>query len=52
MSRYYHSSSLRGIASALFALVLVFTFPIWLPLWTKLAELVGAILVQVIGGLR
>ena len=52
MRRHYRTSPPQGVSSALFALLLVFTFPIWLPIWAKFVELVGAVLGQVIGGLR
>jgi hypothetical protein len=54
MSRYYHRSPapLRGVASAAFALLLVFTFPVWLPLLGRLAGFVGTVLGQVIESLR
>jgi|LSQX01.3.fsa_nt_gb hypothetical protein len=45
MGRYRHSSPRStGIAGALFGLLLVFTFPIWMPVWISFSEFLGTII--------
>ncbi len=48
MRTSYRTSALREIAGTLFALLLIFTFPIWLPVWVSLFSHIASLVIELV----